>query len=134
MGGTECHGGDHSKQSNLIRMISSPEGLYLSMMEGMPQHDSRLGVLRTPKHEQSSGSSLGTLCLFGVGQIPRNKMAELGILRIDFLLSLDISYLSTPIIPLIQHYTPSYIVNISNEEPLACTHRIPLDSLFLVNK
>ena len=81
MGGTECHGGDHSKQSNLI---SSPEGLYLSMMEGMPQHDSRLGVLRTPKHEQSSGSSLGTLCLFGVGQIPRNKMAELGILRIDF--------------------------------------------------
>ena len=46
-------------------VISSPEGLYLSMMEGMPQHDSRLGVLRTPKHEQSSGSSRGTLTFDG---------------------------------------------------------------------
>ena len=42
-------------------VISSPEGLYLSMMEGMPQHDS--GVLKTPKHEESSGPSPGTLTL-----------------------------------------------------------------------
>ena len=33
------------------------------MMEGVAQHDSRLGVLRTPKREQSSGSSQGTLTL-----------------------------------------------------------------------